>query len=305
MTVRRVELAQILNVIGDYVVAVYGPNENVFIDNLADAEHTIATTFDWVNSTKKDKQSIAEKSAAKVICVDKDVVYSETLQQQGKTLIVVSNPRTVIAIVATNFFVEKRKPEIHPTAIISTDAIIGNNVYIGPYCVIGKAKIGDNCVIESNVRIHDGVEIGHDCNIFDHVVLGGQSFGPMKDENGNLFRFPQLGHLKIGNYVEIASMTCVDKGALSDTTIGDYTKIDSLCKVSHNNVIGKNVVITGCVSIAGSNIIEDGAWIGPNSSLKEWGHIGKDSLVGIGAVVLRKVKPCTKVFGNPSKEIGL
>ncbi len=298
-----IDITKILDSIKCYTIAVYGPIDEVFIDNLADADHITDTTLDWVNSTKKGKQAIAESSRAKVILVDESVVYSDTFQKQGKTLIVVSNPRTVIAIVSNNFFVEKIKPEIHPTAIINSEAVIGKNVYIGPYCVIGKAVIGDNCQIESHVRICDGTQIGKGCIIYDNVVLGTPGFGVERDSDGNLFRFPQLGKLILGNFVEIGPFTNIDRGALSDTIIGDYTKIDGLCKIGHNNHIGRNVVITGCASIAGSNVIEDDVWVGPNSSLKEWGHIGKNAVIGMGSVVVLKVKEDTRVFGNPARKL--
>ena len=55
--------------------------------------------------------------------------------------------------IGNHFFVEQPKREIHPTAIIHLGAKIGKNVTIGPYCVIGKAVIGDNTIIESHVKI--------------------------------------------------------------------------------------------------------------------------------------------------------
>ena len=71
------------------------------------------------------------------------------------------------------------------------------------------------------------------------AVIGGEGFGFERDKNGNRFRFPQIGDVKIGNYVEVGANTCIDRGALSTTMIGDYTKINNLCHIAHNNVIGK------------------------------------------------------------------
>lgn len=301
---RVVTLEQILEVVQDYVVTVHGPVEGVKIDNLADASHTVPTTLDWVKSSKKNKQEIVENSPAKVIIVDKTVEYSQQVAEQGKTLIVVSvNPRKIIAMISGRYFQQQNTPGIHPTAIVDPEAVIGNNVYIGPYSIIGKAEIGDNTQIESHVRIYDEVVMGHDCHIYDNVVLGAPGFGVEKDKDGNLFRFPQIGKLIMGDFVDVGTFSSIDRGALSDTMIGDYTKIDSLCKIGHNNVIGKNVVITGCASIAGSNVIEDNVWIGPNSSLIDWGHIGKNAFVGMGAVVSLKVKEGTRVTGNPAKRL--
>ena len=254
-----------------------------------------AAIRDWINPYKQNKQDIAEKSKAYVLLVD------ETIPPiVGKTLIRVKNPKVALAEVGNHFFVKAPMPGIHSTAIIDSEAQIGKNVTIGPYCVIRKAKIGANSIIESYVKIYDNVEMGENCHIYDSVVLGAPGFGWEKDENGNNFRFPQIGGVIIGNNVEIGCQSCVDRGALSDTVIGDYTKIDSDCKIAHNNIIGQNVVVTGSNSIAGSNVIEDNVWIGPNCSFKEWGHIGRGSFIGIGSVVITNVKEKERVFGNPA-----
>lgn len=295
MIYKKVYLEEIVSLLGSDVLSVDGYIPDCFIDNLADVEHVNATTLDWINPSKKHKQNIAENSVAKVLLVDEAVSAIS-----GKILIKVKNPRTALAKVGNAFFVMLPKPEIHPTAIIDKDASIGNNVYIGPYCVIGKVTIGDNTRIESFVRIYDSVTIGVGCHIYDNVVIGAPGFGLERDDAGNYFRFPQLGKVTIGNYVDIGCQSCVDRGALSDTIIGDYTKIDSLCKIAHNNKIGKNVAITGCNSIGGSNTIEDNVWIAPNSSLREWGHVGKGSFIGMGSVVVMKVKEESRVFGNPA-----
>ena len=293
---KQIPVKEIIDCLGNQVLRVIGDTEGKYIDNIADVAHVNETTLDWVNPSKKNKQVLAEKSNAIVLLVDEKVSAIA-----GKVLIYVNNPKRALAIVGNAFFVERPKPEIHPTAIVDQEAIIGESVHIGPYCVIGKAKIGNNCIIESFVRIYDNVEMGEGCHIYDNAVIGTPGFGMERDEDGNLFRFPQIGKVILGKYVDIGCQTCVDRGALSNTIIGDYSKIDSQCKIAHNNVIGKNVAITGSNSIAGSNNIEDDVWIGPNCSLKEWGHIEKGAFLGIGSVVIRNVREGDHVFGNPAE----
>lgn len=304
MKTKKVLLNEIISQLGDEFINSYGDiNLDFYIDNITDAEHTTYSTLDWVNSNKANKQTIAESSVAKVVLVDQEVKYSDLLKDKEKILLVVRNPRTAIAIIGNTFFCEKAVVGIHETAIIKAGAHIGKNVSIGPYSIIDKAIIGDNCVIGAHVHIFDDCKVGNDCVISDNALIGDAGFGFVKDENDNWVRFPQIGGVVIGNHVEIGSFTSIDRGALSDTIIGDYSKIDSHCKIAHNNVIGNNVVITGCCSIAGSNVIEDNVWIGPNSSLKDWGHIGKDSFIGMGSVVVTKVKPNARIFGNPAKRV--
>ena len=303
MIIKKIEVREILSFLGNKVLRVDGPLDNIYIDNLAEVDRVNESTLDWINPSKQNKQLIAEQSLAKVLLVDDDVFYSQIVNEQRKTLVHVKNPKLALAEVGNYFFVEQWIPSIHETAIIHPDAHIGKGCYIGPYTVIGNVTIGDHCYIDSHVRIFDDVQMGHDCVVKPGSVLGGAGFGYERDENGNKFRFPQIGQLIIGDYVEIGSNTCIDRGALADTEIGDYTKINNLCHIAHNNKIGKNVTITGCVNVSGSNIIDDNVWIAPNSSIRGWVHIGEGAVVGMGAVVIKDVPAKETWVGNPAHKL--
>lgn len=298
MRIRRIEIKEILDFLGSKVVSVDGEISDVYIDNLAEVERVNETTLDWIKASAQDKQSKVEKSPAKTLLVDKSVE-----PVGGKVLIHVRNPKVALAEVGNRFFMPKSLPGIHPTAIIDPDAKIGDDVSVGAYCVIGKAVIGDGCVLDSNVRVYDDTVMGKGCVIKAGAVLGGAGFGYEKDEDGNRFRFPQIGQLIMGDYVEVGSNTCIDRGALADTVIGDYTKINNLCHIAHNNKIGKNVMITGCVNISGSNIIDDYAWIAPNSSIRGWVHIGERATVGMAAVVVKDIPAGETWVGNPARKL--
>lgn len=298
MIYKKITLQEILQFLGEKVLQVHGPVEGVYIDNLAEVERVKETTLDWIKPSKPNKQEIAENSKARVLLVDAAVQPVD-----GKTLIVVKTPKVALAEIGNYFFVEKVMPGIHPTAIIHPEAKIGNNCHIGPCTVIGKATIGENCVIDAHVRIYDDVVMGHDCVIKAGAVLGGAGFGYERDEQGNKFRFPQIGQLIMGDYVEVGSNTCIDRGALADTIIGDYTKINNLCHIAHNNKIGQNVTITGCVNISGSNVIDDNVWIAPNASVKGWIHIGEGAVVGMAAVVVKDIPAHETWVGNPAHKL--
>lgn len=296
MKKKKLSINTILHFLGEKCFRVIGEVANCYIDNLADVAHTNATTLDWINPAKVNKQAIAESSKARVILVDKEVQ-----PVAGKVLLVVENPKVCLAEIGNAFFVEKLVPEIHPTAVVHPEAHLGKGVYVGPYSVIGKATIGDGTIIESHVRIYDDVTMGKRCHIKDGAVLGGAGFGFEKDEQGNRFRFPQLGALVIGDEVEVGGNTCIDRGALSDTIIGSHTKINNLCHIAHNNVIGENVEITGCVNVSGGNIIGNNVWLAPNSSLVGYIHIGEGAFLGMGAVAVKDI-PANEVWvGNPAK----
>ena len=300
---KKVDINKIITFLKEEFLAVYGNTEEVYIDNLADLDHINEYSLDWVKESIPNKQKIVEASKARCILVDSDILYSTFLKEGNKTLLVVKCPKRALAKIGNEFFVEKPKNGIHPTACIHSKAKIGKNVSVGAYCVIGKAIIGDNCIIDSNVRIYDGVVLGNNCEVKAGAVLGGAGFGYERDADGSKFRFPQIGQLIIGDYVEVGSNTCIDRGALSDTVIGDYTKINNLCHIAHNNKIGRNVTITGCVNISGSNIIDDDVWVAPYSSIRGWLHIGKGSTIGMGSVVVKDIPSCETWVGNPAHKL--
>lgn len=296
MKVKKIPISDIIDFLGKENVCVIGDATNCYIDNLADVAHTNVSTLDWVNPVKVNKQVIAESSEARVILVDKDVQPIE-----GKVLLVVKNPKVCLAKIGNEFFADRFIPGIHPTAVVDSEAKLGKDVYIGPYSVVGKANIGDGTVIESHVRIYDCVTMGRNCHIKDGAILGGVGFGFEKDEQGNRFRFPQIGSLIMGDEVEVGGNTCIDRGALSDTIIGSHTKINNLCHIAHNNVIGENVEITGCVNISGGNVIDDNVWLAPNSSLVGYIHIGEGAVLGMGAVAVKDIPAHEVWVGNPAK----
>ena len=295
---KQISIEDIINYLGLQVIRVAGGYDNVYIDNLADVAHVSETTLDWINPTKYNKQELALHSKAKVLLVDESINDID-----GKVLIKVKNPKHALAKIGNHFFVEKMPSGIHPTAIINPDARIGENVRIDPYAIIGRATIGDGTVISSYVKLYDNVEIGSECFVKEGAIIGGAGFGFEVDEVGNHFRFPQIGGVKIGNYVEIGANTCIDRGALSDTIIEDYAKIDNLCHIAHNSHIGRNAVVVACAEVSGSCAVGENTWVGPNACIRDQRSVGANSLIGMGAVVAKNVPENEVWAGNPARPL--
>lgn len=294
----KVSVKEIIYCLGTQVLNVAGAYEGYYIDNLADVAHVNLSTLDWVNPAKTNKQEIAENSSARVLLVDEDVTYVP-----GKVFIYVKNPKRALATVGNEFFVRKPKAGIHSTAIIDEEAIIAKTATIGAYAVVGKAIIGEGTIVSPFVRIYDNVTIGNECFIKEGAVIGGAGFGFEKDEDGNRFRFPQLGGVKIGNHVDIGGNTCIDRGALSDTIIEDYAKVDNLCHIAHNAHIGRNAVIVACAEVSGSCTIGENTWVGPNASIRDQRNVGDNTMIGMGSVVVKNVGDDETWAGNPAKEL--
>ena len=238
----------------------------------------------------------------------------------------VKDPKLSFSLIAEILHPPKiRNAGIHPSAVISPSAIIGRDVFIGAFVCVGdnstigdgsqlragakvgnKVRIGKNCTLGSNVFVEDGCTVGANVVLHTGVVIGTDGFGfvrtasdvqvrtnpsagaaatpPLK--GGELIKFPQIGTVVIENNVEIGANSCIDRGALGETRIGEGTKIDNLVQIAHNVSIGKRVVIAAQTGISGSTVIEDDCVIGGQVGMGDHARILSGAIIGSQAGVL-------------------
>ncbi len=215
---------------------------------------------------------------------------------------VVKNPRLAFLQVLRDFFQAPvasgiaASASIHPSAKLPQQVFIGEHVVIESDVTIGEgSRIGHNSVIHAACRIGRKVIIGANCTI------GGVGFGYEKNENGSFEQMPHLGNVVIEDGVEIGNNTCIDRAVIGSTIIGRNVRIDNLVHIAHGVSIGADSLIIANAMIGGSVRIGDNCWIAPSSSVLNKVEIGKDTLVGMGAVVIRDVPSNTIVAGNPAK----
>ena len=302
MMKKKVELNKIIDFLGVSILNIYGNTQDVFIDNLADAERVNETTLDWINPSKTNKQEIAEKSKAKVILVNNSIDYSSELQAQNKILLVVDNPKSTLIKIINYFFVNRPIEYIDPTAFIHANAKIGKNVYIGPNCYIGDCVIGDNNIIHSNVCIYDRTIIGNNNVIHSGALLCVDGLGCLRNADGTLTEFPQLGGVIIGDNTYIGGNTHIASGSLSDTIIENGCKINGLCFIGSNNHLCENVWITGSTMLAGSVRVGKNTTIFSKVVVREWCKIGENVTIGMGSVVTKNIPSGETWLGNPAKK---
>jgi UDP-3-O-[3-hydroxymyristoyl] glucosamine N-acyltransferase len=164
--------------------------------------------------------------------------------------------------------------ERHPTAVVHVEAIIGKDVFLGPYCVIGAgAEIGDGCMIGAHAVVENGAklgsrtmlhphvfvgaacQIGADCEIHPHTSIGSDGFGYAVDPDGTPRKISHLGNVKIGDGVEIGSNCAIDRATLTSTYIRSGTKLDNICHIAHNCDLGENGFFTAGFMMGGSTKI--------------------------------------------------
>ncbi|SJZ34964.1 UDP-3-O-[3-hydroxymyristoyl] glucosamine N-acyltransferase [Cetobacterium ceti] len=247
-----------------------------------------------------DEKFLKKLNETKAIAV---IVPDISLPEIGKTYLVVKeNPRLLMPKLLGFFKRETKKMEkmiedsatigenceIAPNVYIGHDVKIGNNVKIYPNVTISEGvEIGEGTVIYSNVTIREFVKIGRNCVFQPGAVIGSDGFGFIK-VGGNNTKIDQIGSVVIEDEVEIGANTTVDRGAIGDTIIKKYTKIDNLVQIAHNDIIGENCLIISQVGIAGS--VE----VGNNTTLA--GQVGVAGHLKIGSNVTVAAK--SGIMGN-------
>jgi UDP-3-O-[3-hydroxymyristoyl] glucosamine N-acyltransferase len=148
--------------------------------------------------------------------------------------------------------------------------------------------IGAHTRLAPHVTLMHGTTIGERGLLHAGVVVGADGFG-FAPHQGRWDKIEQLGGVRIGDDVEIGANTCIDRGALGDTVIGDGVKLDNLIQVGHNVHIGEHSAMAGCVGIAGSAKIGRGCTVGGGAIVL--GHLELADGVHISAasVVMRSI----------------
>ena len=255
-------------------------------------------------SSRGDKaiKEIAASRAALIFC--NSDLKGRIAPGTSQGLIFVDNPRLSFIRTVNHIHAESVQRGVSSRAVVAKSARIGSNCRIGDFAIIGEdCIVGDNTIIEDRVTLVKQCRVGRNCTIQSDVVIGHDGFAYERLPDGGLEKFPHLKGVIIGDNVDITSGCRIARGSLSDTEIGDGTKLDALAYVAHNVKIGKNCLLTGGAMIGGTARIGDQCWIGLNSSIKQKVRIGKKAIVAAGAVVLDDVDEEDIVAGIPAKSI--
>jgi UDP-3-O-[3-hydroxymyristoyl] glucosamine N-acyltransferase len=280
-----------------------GPTQSKIISGVASIKEATEDELSFCyHEGEKGASLISQSKAGVILC--KKALEGLIQQKPGSQIFYLDNPRFVFVQIMKQIYNKKRNVGISSNAVISKGAKIGFDCYIGDYSVIGEnCKIGNNTIISERVSLVQNCSIGDGCIIQPGVTIGADGFAFERYQNGELERFPHIKGVKIGNYVEICANSSIARGSLSDTMIGDGTKIDALVHIAHNVVTGKNCELTAGTIIGGSTTLGDMCWTGLNSTLKDNIKVGNNALIAAGAAVIHDVQDEDIVAGVPAKSI--
>ncbi len=247
------------------------------------------------------------------------ILVAGPFTSSSKVLIRVAQPRVALARVLPLFFPpDEFEPGIHPGAVVAPSAQVDPTAHIGPGCVLGAGarigarsvlmggnhvgrdcRLGDDVRLFPNVVLYPRTQVGHRVHIHAGSVIGSDGFGYVPDE-GRHRKFLQVGHVVIGDDVEIGANAAIDRGALGPTVIGEGTKLDNLVHVAHNVVIGRHCLIMGQAGFAGSTRLGDYGVVASQSGIAGHLKLGAQVMIGAKSGVMRDIPDGGRVLGIPA-----
>ena len=258
-------------------------------------------------------------SRASVLLVNADFTPKEPV---APTMVRVENAYSALADLLKYMSEQKKKYRRRRSlrSRIACSAKLGKRVSVGDFVTIGKdCRIGDCTVIHDNVTIGAGTKIGSYCIIYpgvhifpgmvigDRVILhagciiGDDGFGNAPQPDGTWRKIEHLGNVVIGNDVEIGSNTTVDRAPMESTIIEDGARIDNLCQIAHNVVVGKNTVIAAQTGIAGSTQVGESCIFAGQVGISGHLKIADHTTLGAKSGLISNIrKPGETYWGIPS-----
>lgn len=189
---------------------------------------------------------------------------------------------------------------IHPTAIVSEGAQLGDGVTVGPWCFIGsKVSIGEGTVLNPFVSVHDFVTIGRGCHIYEYTSVGGepQDHGFKGEESW----------VHIGDENVIRENVTINRatGEGGETVVGNGCLIMDGVHLAHNVRLGNCVTIANKVGLSGFVTVGDYTVFGGMCGVHQFVRIGESCMIGGMYRVAKDVPPYTLVAGEPLRIEGL
>jgi UDP-3-O-[3-hydroxymyristoyl] glucosamine N-acyltransferase len=186
-----------------------------------------------------------------------------------------------------------------PFVTLSDDVTIGDRVVLYPGVFVGQgSSIGTDSVIYANVTIYDRVSIGRQVVIHAGAVIGADGFGYVPGQDGQHYKIPQVGGVRVEDDVEIGANVCIDRATVGETLIRRGTKIDNLVHIAHNVEVGEDNLLLAQVGISGSCRLGTHVTLAGQVGVIDHVHIGDHATVIAQAGIAKDVEPRAIMAGS-------
>lgn len=186
---------------------------------------------------------------------------------------------------------------ISPLAEVDPRAVIEDEVYIGPFCVIGpQVHIGLGCRLENNVTVKGRVKLGQFNHIHPGAVIGG--------EPQDLSFAGSDTCVVIGDHNIIRECVTINRGTqkeTGETRVGSHCFLMACCHIAHDCVVGDRVVMANGTLLGGHVHVHDFASLSGGVAVHHFASIGSYSFVSGLSRVVQDVPPFMLSDGVPAR----
>ncbi len=306
-----------LGQLAEYVGARVCGDPNVIIRSAATLGRAGEGDISFLTNQKYEKQLKTTKAGA--------VIVGRETPAAAVPLLVAEDPYYAFMqiMVLLHGHRKHKKTGISPKASISDTAKIGPDCHIYDFVTVSDgARIKDGCIIYSGAFIGPDVQIGNDCIIYPNVTLydgckignrviinanstiGEDGFG-YATHKGVHHKIPQIGAVVLEDDVEIGTCCAIERGTLSDTVIGQGSKLGDLVTIGHGTRIGPHCLLVAQVGVAGSTNIGHHCTIGGQVGIVGHINIGNNVTIAAQAGVINSIPDNKVVLGAPAVEANM
>lgn len=184
---------------------------------------------------------------------------------------------------------------VHPSAIVSANAQLADNVTVEPYAIIeDDVIIGEGTVIGPQVLVANGARIGKNCRIHNGAVVS----TPPQD----LSYKNEPTTFELGDNSTIREFCTLNRGTTKQhgkSVVGSNCLLMAYTHVAHDCIVGNNVIIANSVQMAGHVTIQDFAIIGGLTAIHQFVNIGAHTMVGGHFRIPKDIPPYIIAGGWP------
>lgn len=175
---------------------------------------------------------------------------------------------------------------IHPTAVISPEAELADDVQVGAYAVIeGPVKVGPGCVIRPHALLVGPLTMGCGNVVYTGAVIG--------ERPQHIKYNDEPTRVEIGDNNIIREHVTIHRGTSHSwaTVIGSHNYLMAHCHVAHDCRIGNRAILANGALLAGHCIVEDNAFLSGNCAVHQFARVGRLALLSGCSIAAKDVPP--------------
>lgn len=179
-----------------------------------------------------------------------------------------------------------KSARIHPTAVVSPEVVLGENVEIGALAILdGNITLGDDCIVRPAAHLFGTITMGKGNQVFTGAVLG--------EKPQHLRYNNEPTRLDIGDGNIFREHVTIHRGttAAMTTRIGSNNFFMANSHIAHDCIVGNRCILANGALVAGHCVLEDNVYMSGNSAVHQFIRLGRLSMLSGCTITTKDVPP--------------